>query len=338
MDLIAGVEGGASHSQLIVVDSKGKSLYSAIGKSSNHWILGLSQAAANLVELLRDAKIHLGMKSDEPFLCVGLALSGAETEDFNQKLRAELEKHMKENYFIASDTAGTIATGCKNGGMCLISGTGTNCFLLNPDGKGYKCGGWGHILGDEGSGYTIAITAIRTIFRVLDNFIPLGQEAPSIDLLKDELQAFFQLKHVQDDMLPIAYTNFEKSKIAAFCVKVAEAAKKGDVLSKQIFTKAGSDLGLHVRALLPKVDPVLLNQESAFRIICVGSVWKSFGLLKEGFESMLPIELFPKGYELVTVNDSCAIGAAIVAAKNNLKMDIPYNPNSHCQSIYSRKN
>jgi len=64
----------------------------------------------------------------------------------------------------------------------------------------------------------------------------------------------------------------------------------------------------------------------------------SFGLLKEGFESMLPIELFPKGYELVTVNDSCAIGAAIVAAKNNLKMDIPYNPNSHCQSIYSRKN
>jgi len=53
---------------------------------------------------------------------------------------------------------------------------------------------------------------------------------------------------------------------------------------------------------------------------------------------MLPIELFPKGYELVTVNESCAIGAAIVAAKNNLKMDIPYNPNSHCQSIYSRKN
>lgn len=85
----------------------------------------------------------------------GLSLSGCEDDATNNELKEGFMKKfpaLSLSYYVCSDAVGAIATASELGGLVIISGTGSNSFLLNPDGSTARCGGWGYFLGDEGSG------------------------------------------------------------------------------------------------------------------------------------------------------------------------------------------
>lgn len=82
---------------------------------------------------------------------------------------------------IANDSLAPIYTAFENGGIVIISGTGSNCVLVNPISSNnaksdvmvhyHSAGGWGNLLGDEGSAYWVATKAIKYVIDVCDNFI-----------------------------------------------------------------------------------------------------------------------------------------------------------------------
>lgn len=85
----------------------------------------------------------------------GLSLSGCEEENTNRLLVETMKKsypNAATAYLVSSDTLGSLRTGLPDGGIVLIAGTGSNALMTSPDGKTVGCGGWGHMMGDEGSG------------------------------------------------------------------------------------------------------------------------------------------------------------------------------------------
>ena len=84
-------------------------------------------------------------------------------------------------------------------------------------------------------------------------------------------------------LLTHCYDSFSKANFASLTRRIAEAAVAGDGLCAWLFEEAGRMLGRHIRALAPAISPELTSAPGGLSIVCVGSVWKSWDLLKRGF-------------------------------------------------------
>jgi len=314
MQLFGGVEGGATHSTLALFNEKSEALAIVEGPATNLFNIGMEETCHRIAEMNRQALKKLGLPENTSLKSLGLSLSGCEVEETNKALGQKLielyptlvEKVPK----VCSDTVGSILTASENGGVVLIAGTGSNSLLVNPDGSIARCGGWGHLLGDEGSAFWITHLAMKIWFDDEDN---LNKAPYPTTKVSEIIKSYFDAQD-RFGLLTHCYDNFEKPRFAGVCKMLAEAAAANDPLCKWIFTQAGKVLAKHIVALSSSM-PTSLHE--SLSVVCIGSVWKSWSHLKSGFVSELTTSApMIKSFQLLKLKVTMATGACYLAADN----------------------
>lgn len=158
----------------------------------------------------------------------------------------------------------------------------------------------------------------------------------SITTVWSLIQSHFNAE-TRSDILEHCYARFEKPFFAKLCEKLSIAANNGDPLCLHLFDEAGRCLAKAAMALFPKVSEEL-TKSGDLGIVCVGSVWQSWKLLRNGFLKEISTKSYPFGLKLLKLKQHMALGAVYLCV-DSIKYDMPrdYTKNYEIFHYYHEK-
>jgi glucosamine kinase len=208
-------------------------------------------------------------------LCVGVAGVGRDTE--RQALwQALVTRELADEVVIHSDFSVALDDAFGDGpGVLLISGTGSVAFGRGPTGQTSRCGGWGPVFGDEGSGAWIGRKALSVVAAASDGREPETALAGAI------------LTAAQVNELPELITwagSATPSTLASLAPVVMSVAESGDLRANSIVSLAVEELSLHVRALARQL---FVDERSALPVALTGGMLQRGSTLRRRLEHRL---------------------------------------------------
>lgn len=132
-------------------------------------------------------------------------------------------------------------------GVVVLAGTGSFARGVSPEGLSLSVGGWGTLLGDEGSAYDIGVQALKAVARAADG---LGPETALTKVIRDR----FRISRVRELTRIVYRPDFTREQAAGLAPAVAEAAREGDPVARSIMHGAGEALGHLAATVLARLS------------------------------------------------------------------------------------
>lgn len=272
--LLLGVDGGASKTVAWLATSSLGSEPVPIGRgiagSSNPQAAGLDRAIENL-DCAIDAAFADAKLPVTTVTAAVLGLSGSDRDENRRVLnqwfeRRRLARHVR----IVHDAVPVLAAGSPDGwGVALISGTGSFAFGRSSDGRTCRVGGWGFLLGDEGSGYAIAHAGLRAAAQAAEERGPATQ---LLDMFLDR----FGIRAPLDLIMAVSPIVDDRAAIAALAEVVISAAEDGDGVAEKILDQAATELAVLVAGVNRR-----LGFAETFPLVLAGGVLLGSGSLRD---------------------------------------------------------
>lgn len=303
--LVVGVDGGATKTAAVLADGSGVPLARSVTGPSNFQIIGPEEAGKAILKAVEECCAAAGFKVTEVDAVVaGLTGAGREVD---QKRMAEAlvtiaasRNVSLKNLRIVTDALIALEGAFRGApGVILIAGTGSIALGKKSEGSVARAGGWGRVIGDEGSGYAIGRAGMAAICRHLDG---RGQST----LLTGMVASTFGLSTQEEIIRHVYREGFDLGSIAPL---VLQCAGDGDAVCLAILRSAAADLVDHVRAVLRQMG----ISDGRARLALAGGVLAGGGLFSKILRRDLA-EQFPS----IAIHEpelSPAEGAALMAIK-----------------------
>lgn len=293
-----GIDGGGSNLRVTIVDNNLNELVTVQGDAANPGAIGHEEAKIRIQNAVRQALTQSG---NAGITGVGIGIAGASAEHSADWLHDVLIPVLPDAKIHASSDVEIALVGGRGTlhGLVLLAGTGSIAYGRTQDGQTHRAGGWGYLLGDEGSGYWIGLQALKSVTHARDKRIsPLTNLPQAI------------LKTLMIDARDIVRWTYHQSKpadIAQLTQIVLDHAEHGDTLAISIIDQAAYELAL----LAANVQDVL--NLSVHDITFAGGLLTSDNVLSRAVTRELNFTAPPQ------IHYSPVVGAALFAKLNEDK-------------------
>ena len=239
-----GIDGGGSKTAAVIVDTGGIRRGQGHAGSANYHAVGLEAAVANFNQAAAQAAAEAGCTL--PLAAGWIGIAGHDSSADHDLLLPYFYP-LASAVRLTNDAELVLAALDQAIGVALIAGTGAIAVGRDGSGSYKRTSGWGHILGDEGSGYYVGHLALQAVVRALDG------RGPST-LLERSLLDHWKL-HSADELLTQVYHHAGKAEIARIAPLVFEVARSArDSVATRIMRQAARELALAALTVANELD------------------------------------------------------------------------------------
>ena len=258
-EFFIGIDGGGTKTVGLLADQTGHIIAKAESGSSNYHAIGEEQTKQVLSDVVSRLIADANAALESCAYCLGMA-GVASSVDRKVIGRICDEIGLPENRILTHDAQIALIGGAEElSGVIIIAGTGSIVYGIDGSGREAQAGGWGHLLGDEGSGYDIARRALQAVSRAADG---RGDRTQLSSLILDALE-FSQPRN----LIPWVHS-VSKDKVAQLAGAVFDAANANDPVAQEILEEAADELTLAARVVIDK-----LGFSQPFNLVLSGGIF-----------------------------------------------------------------
>src|SRR5262245_221724 len=242
---VLGIDAGGTKTVCLLADERGVAVGEGRGPGANLHVAGELALEKVVHEVMEQAIADRAIVPAA--ICLGIA--GVDREDEAQTVRAILRRiGFKSRTLVVNDALiALVAAAGDAPGVVIIAGTGAIVYGRNGSGEAARAGGWGHMIGDEGSGYWIGREALSAVMRAADGRGPQTQ-------LRAEILTHFDVADVSR-LLRFVYDRAQpRMAVAALGPLVQRVSEQGDAVATRILERAAEELVLAARSVTARLE------------------------------------------------------------------------------------